>query len=134
MRKPAANVIAIGCLVASLTGLAAEPAHGYTLVDWIRTWPAYAPGAAPAPAIPVVIPTAPAPAPSCGAPAPVYTMPAPGCGTPPPSCGTSLPMTTAPGCGTALPAAPAGAGVSYVQPAAPVVAPVVAPACCPSSA
>jgi len=123
MRKPAANVIGISCLVVFLAGLAAEPAHGYTLVDWIRTWPAYAPGAAPAPAIPVVVPTTPAPAPSCGAPAPVYTTPAPACGSSPPSCGTALPTTTAPGCGTALPAAPAGAGVSYVQPVAPVVAP-----------
>ncbi len=126
MRKPAANVIGIGCLVIFLTEFAVEPAHGYTLVNWIRTWPAYAPGAASAPAVPVVVPTYPAcgaPAPSCSAPAPVYTTPAPACDARPPSCGASLPMTVAPGCGAALPAAPTAAGVSYVQSVAPVVAP-----------
>lgn len=117
MRKPAANVIGIGCLVLLLAGLAAEPAHGYTLFDWIRTWPANVPGAAPAPgAVPTYA------APSCGAPPPVYTPPS-AYGGSPPSCGTSTPATVAPGCGTAPPAAPAGAGVSYVQPVAPVVTP-----------
>ena len=47
MRKPAANIVRIGCLVLILAELAVQPASGYTLVDWIRTWPASAPGAAP---------------------------------------------------------------------------------------
>ncbi len=66
MRKPAANVTWIGCLAVFLAGLAAEPASGYTLVDWIRTWPASAPAmpaAVAAPPVSVVVPSALAPRP-----------------------------------------------------------------------
>jgi hypothetical protein len=125
MRKPAANIVRIGCLVLFLAGLAVQPASGYTLVDWIRTWPASAPAAAPAAAVPMVV---------------VPSYPAPGCGTPVPSCGTPAPacdarapyysapamVTPAPNCGAALPAAPTGAGVSYVQPVVPVAPVAVA--------
>ncbi|HPM81061.1 MAG TPA: hypothetical protein PLF81_10190 [Candidatus Anammoximicrobium sp.] len=119
MQRQAASIIRIGCLVGILTGFAVEPACGYTLVDWIRTWPAYAPGAAPAPAVPVTVPA--------------YAAPAPSCGSRPSSCGTSAPAPVVPGPAVTLPAAPTGAGVSYAQPVSPVppvapVAPVAVPA------
>lgn len=122
MQKPAANIVRISCLVLILAGLGVQPASGYTLVDWIRTWPAYAPGAAPVPTAPAVMPTFSTP--GCGA-------PPPNCGTPAPSCDARAPyytapqvITPAPNCGTAMPAAPAGAGVSYIQPAPSVAVPV----------
>jgi len=117
MRKPAAHIIRLGCLVMLLNALTVQPAIGYTLVDWIRTWPVSTPGAVAAPAFPAVVPTYPAPAyvaPGCG-PA------APSCETRPPYYSAPAPLAPAPHCGVALPAAPVGAGVSYFQPA--VVAP-----------
>lgn len=116
MRKPAANMVRIGCLVLWLNGFTGQSAAGYTLVDWIRTWPASTPGA-------VAAPTFPAAAPVYPAPAPAYVAPAPSCGVPAPSCEArppyySAPATTAPApnCGAAMPSAPVGTGVSYIQP------------------
>ena len=124
MRKPAANVVRISCLVLIMASLAVQPASGYTLTDWIRTWPAYAPGAAPAPTAPAVMPMFSSPVPNCG-------TPVPNCGTAVPSCDARPPYYTAPpavapapNCGAAMPAAPAGAGVSYLQPAPSVAVPV----------
>jgi hypothetical protein len=131
MRKPAANIVRISCLVLILAGLAVQPASGYTLVDWIRTWPASAPGTAPAPMAPAVMPIFSSPAPGCGTPVPSYGTPVPNCGTPAPSCDArppyyTAPATVAPGpnCGAAMPAAPVGAGVTYLQPAPTVAVPV----------
>lgn len=117
MRKPAANIVRIGCLVLWLNGFADQSATGYTLVDWIRTWPASAPGAVAAPAFPTAVPTYPAPAPAYAAPAPSCGAAAPSCEARPPSY-YSAPATTspAPNCGAALPSTPSGAGVSYLQP------------------
>ena len=124
MRKPAANIVRISCLVLILTGLAVQPASGYTLVDWIRTWPASAPGAAPAQLAPAVMPIFSSPAPSCGTPVPNCGTPAPACDARPPYY-TAPPMVTpAPNCGAAMPAAPVGAGVSYLQPAPTMAVPV----------
>ena len=124
MRKPAANVVRISCLVLILAGLAVQPASGYTLVDWIRTWPASAPGAAPAPMAPAVMPMFSSPAPSCGAPVPNCGTPAPACDARPPYYSAPAMVAPAPNCGAAMPAAPTGAGVSYLQPAPTVAVPV----------
>lgn len=125
MPKPAANAVWIGCLVILLASPVAQPASGYTLVDWIRTWPASVPGAAPAATAPVVIPGFSSPAPTCGTPAPSCAAPAPA-----PACDSRPPYYTAPApapvpnCGAAMPTAPVGAGVSYLQPAPTAAVPV----------
>lgn len=124
MPKPAANAVWIGCLVLLLASPMAQPARGYTLVDWIRTWPASMPGAAPAATAPMVIPGFSSPAPTCGTPAPSCAAPAPACDSRPPYYTAPTMSAPAPNCGAAMPTAPVGAGVSYLQPAPTAVVPV----------
>ena len=124
MRKPAANIVGISCLVLILTALAVQPASGYTLVDWIRTWPTSAPGAAPAPTAPAVMPMFSSPAPGCGTPVPNCGTPAPACDARPPYYTAPPTVAPAPNCGAAMPAAPVGTGVSYLQPAPTMAVPV----------
>jgi hypothetical protein len=124
MRKPAANIVRISCLVLIVAGSAVQPASGYTLVDWIRTWPASAPAAAPAPMAPAVMPMFSSPTPSCGTPVPNCGAPAPACDARPPYYTAPATVAPAPNCGAAMPAPPTGAGVSYLQPAPTVAVPV----------
>jgi hypothetical protein len=138
MRQP---LLAWGALV--LAWVVADPAHGYTLTDWMRTWPT--PWAAPAPAAPVVawptVPGAAAPAvttpPSVVLPPSAAVTPPPVITSPPvvmpPPAATAPPAYVAPPATTTAPPAACGVGATTCAPAPQAVAPMTTTAPAPAA-